>query len=355
MPSQILHTLFGEDALNEIYRRLEGAFGIVADKALEKISREYRAAFILGCQGPDIFYHGQMTRPVSVEYGALLHRRSYGVFTAHLLKMGLPDPPPDAEDIRAGRREKGINALGAYSVGFMTHAVLDRFCHPYIISRTTRLPRDQNETLGRLAHPFFERILDVLMLKKLRSADISSWDQEILAGICEKPPLGLRELIERALVASYPERAGKDRRLSARIANAFADSAHFYRSTAPGKQSGAPSARETVLSFPAKLPDHIDFLNLAHETWQYPAGPPKDDNRSFPDIYAEAVSAASESFLPCIVAYLKNGIFPIREAASAIGNGSLNLQDETGKPCAPVRGSPLPLDRVLDLQRGLLL
>ena len=127
MPSQVLHTLFGEDIVGEIYRRLGGRFGIVADKALEKINRTYPAVFALGCQGPDIFYHGQRTRPVAVEYGGLLHRRGYGVFTASLLKMGLPDPPPDEEDIRAGRREKGINALGVYSLGFMTHAILDRF------------------------------------------------------------------------------------------------------------------------------------------------------------------------------------------------------------------------------------
>ncbi|MDR1421209.1 MAG: hypothetical protein LBI86_12615 [Treponema sp.] len=349
MPSQVLHTLFGEDVVNEIYRRLGGRFGIVADKALEKINREYRIVFTLGCQGPDIFYHSQMTRPVAVEYGGLLHRRGYGVFTANLLKMGLPDPPPDEEDIRAGRREKGINALGVYSLGFMTHAVLDRFCHPYIIYKTAYPQTGVCQTgLGRLAHPFFERILDVLMLKRLRGVDIASWDQGTLADICEKPPLGLKELLERALVSGYPERAGKDTRLAQRIANAFSDSARFFRSTVPARKISPSLRREFILGFPSVLPGDIDFLNLAHEAWQYPAGPERDDTRSFPEIYDEAVDAAAKIMLPCIVAYLENGIFPIREAASAIGNGSLSLQDEAGKPCAPERSSPLPLDRVLD-------
>ncbi|MDR1211642.1 MAG: zinc dependent phospholipase C family protein [Spirochaetaceae bacterium] len=349
MPSQVLHALFGEDVVNEIYRRLGGRFGIVADKALEKINREYRAVFVLGCQGPDIFYHSQRIRPVAVEYGGLLHRRGYGVFTANLLKMSLPDPPPDEEDIRAGRREKGINALGVYSLGFMTHAILDRFCHPYIIYKTACPETASPQTgLGRLAHPFFERILDVLMLKRLRGADIASWNQEMLADICEKPPLGLKELLERALVSGYPERAGKDTRLAQRIANAFLDSAHFFRSTLPSRKASPSPRHKFILGFPAGLPGDIDFLNLAREAWQYPAGPERDDTRSFPDIYGEAVDAAAGAMLPCIVAYLEKGIFPIREAAAAIGNGSLSLQDEAGKPCAPERSRPFPLERVLD-------
>ena len=75
MPSQILHTLFGEDVIAEIYRSIGSRFGLVADKAREKILGSYRAAFTLGCQGPDLFYHNQRSRPVGLEYGTLLHRR----------------------------------------------------------------------------------------------------------------------------------------------------------------------------------------------------------------------------------------------------------------------------------------
>jgi hypothetical protein len=364
MPSQILHTLFGEDVINEIYRSLSGRFGIVADKALKRINREYRAAFVLGCQGPDIFYHNQSTRPVALEYGGLLHRRGYGVFTANLLKMGLPDPPPDAEDIRAGRREKGINALGVYALGFMTHAVLDRFCHPYIIYKTTKTDlhddHDGQDTLGRLAHPFFERILDVLMLKRLRNMEIVSWDQKILADICETPPLGLKELLERALVAGYPERAGKDPRLALRISNTFFDAAYFYNATNPAAlsfphewgNSIADLPRDQIrflaYLFPRSLPSDVDFFNLERKTWYHPAGTEEEDTRSFPEIYAEALAAAVKSFSPCIVQYLEKGVFPIKDAAQSIGNGGLSLQDESGRPLAPRRSCPLDLDKVFE-------
>jgi hypothetical protein len=401
MPSQILHTLFGEDLIDGIYRRLGPRFGIIADKALEKLTRDYRRAFVLGCQGPDIFYHSQRRRPVALEYGSLLHRRGCGIFTAGLLRMGLPDPPPSEDDVRSHRREKGIQAAGAYALGFMSHAVLDRFCHPYIVYKTYGLDRG--------FHPFFERIIDVLMLKELRGKDAASWDQEsLLAGICEEPPPGLKELIARALVAAFPERAGEDGKLGRRIDNAFIDASRFYRLSAPARSSlgaapsaaggsrdapggppGAADAEDAAFCagpeflaylFPERLPGDVDFLNLKHGTWYYPRraeagqasppprsgppGPPEispggvsprsgPDRRSFPEIYSAALAAAADSLTPGIIRYLDTGIFPIVEAARSIGNGSLSIQDDEGKPCAPNFGEALPLEKVLRRQAEL--
>jgi hypothetical protein len=375
MPSQILHTLFGEDVIAEIYRRIAPRFGIVADKALEKITLTHNKAFALGCQGPDIFYHSRDRRPVGLEYGTLLHRRGAGIFTAGLLKMGLPDPPPDEDDIRSGRREKGINALGAYALGFMTHALLDRAAHPYIVYKSGWVSPQKPETLGYAKlHAFFERILDTLMLERLRGKAVSSWDQEGFAGICGNPPLGLKELLARALVLAFPERAGKDGKLSLRIENTFADCLRFYRFTDPrrtsaanpapnpplnqnsgGEKSGPPVSLEILAYvFPEKLPPGLDFLNLEKKPWYYPAGEGRAaDYRSFPEVYGEAVKSAAESITAVIEKYLASGIFPIKEAAQAIGNGGLSIADENGKPCAPTRSEPLPLGEVLAGQARL--
>jgi hypothetical protein len=239
MPAQILHTLFGEDVIEKIFVNIEPRFGIVACKAMEKIQGVYKTAFVLGCQGPDIFYHNRMSRPVGLEYGTLLHRRGAGIFTAGLLKMGLPDPPPDEEDIRRGRREKGISAMGSYALGFMTHAVLDSWAHPYIIFKSGRVsPLEPNTRGSARFHAFFERILDVLMLETLRGGKAADWDQEgFLAEICGNPPLGLKELLGRELILAFPERAGKDEKLHIRIDNTFTDCTAFYRETAPGRTS----------------------------------------------------------------------------------------------------------------------
>ena len=322
MPSQLLHVLFGEDVF-------------------PNIPAAHRKVFALGCQGPDIFYHSQGRRPVGLEYGTLLHRRGAGAFTAELL-----------------RRCKENDALGAYALGFATHAILDRLAHPYIVykSEVTRYVS---------FHAFFERIIDVLMLKLLRGTEITSWDQGMLAETCENPPLGLKELLAGALVAAFPERAGKDEKLRLRIENAFLDCAGFYRLTAPARppaesRDDAFSLRKhhLVYLYPLELPGDIDFLNLSRQPWYCPAGEKKEDRRSFPEIYAGAAAAAAGSFAGIINRDMEKGVFPFDEAAAngianAIGNGGLNIVDENGKPCAPCRADPLPLEEVLERQAAL--
>jgi len=357
MPSQLLHTLFCEDVISEIHKRLAPKYGVVADKALEYIQNNYQKIFALGCQGPDIFYHSQGRRPVGLEYGTLLHRRDAGVFCAGLLKMGLPDPPPDEEDIRMHRREKGINALGVYALGYMTHAILDRIAHPYIVYKSDRPPPEN--TKRERSHAFLERIIDLCMLRYLRNREISDWDQEgFLAVTCENPPLGLKDLIFRALVLAYEERAGKDKNLMARIENTFLDCPSFYRYTAPAYTRGktistTPFLKKEQLAY--LYPDDfhyesIDFLNLEKQPWFHPAGEGPEDRRSFPEVYADAVDAAADSLGAIIGRYLKDGLFPVSEAAVVIGNGGLSIVDREGKPCAPRLTNPLPLGEVLERQ-----
>jgi hypothetical protein len=177
--------------------------------------------------------------------------------------------------------------------------------------------------------------------------------------------LGLGELLVRTLTLAFPERAGRDEKLGLRITNTFLDCASFYRYTAPaqtsltasgGGEAGGITLGSLAYVNPHDLPRDIDFLNLDHRLWHYPAGAAAEDRRSFPEVYSEAVAAASETMIPVIVQYLATGMFPIKEAAQAIGNGGLSIVDEDGKPCAPTCSDPLPLDRVLEDQarkRGL--
>jgi hypothetical protein len=339
MPSQILHIVFGEDVIAGLCNRLpENA---LLNAALEKIGGDYHGVFALGCQGPDIFYHSRRLRPVALEYGALLHRRDYGTFAATLLKTALGGD--------------GNYALRAYALGFMTHAVLDRACHPYIIYRS-----------GKEYHAFFERIIDVLMLEKLRSRNpVGMNSEEALAHFCENPPAGLKELIALCLAAAFPERVKKDRSLALRIDNALADSARFYRMTSPAKvhsilqgasASGGSGFTYRSLNFvyPENLSRTTDFLNLNHNLWHYPyvprGGCQKDDNRSFLEIYAGALETAVDAFVPCVMRYMNTGVFPFDETTRAIGNDCLSIQDEDGKPCTPNLHELFPFDDVLKQQ-----
>jgi len=368
MPSQVLHTLFGEDLAAEISSRLKPEFESVTEKVHAAIKGAHKGMFALGCQGPDIFYHSRGRRPVGLEYGALLHRRGAGAFTAELLEISL-------EGLR--REDSESESLVAYALGFMTHAMLDRAAHPYIIYKSACLSQPNPEAL-RIAHShaFFERIIDVLMLKLLRGMEISEWDQEgLLSVTCENQPAfdpvgsmpGIKGLLAQALVRAFPERAGNDEKLLARIENTFYDCAYFYRLTAPSQTAHKRlddydtrqfplKKRHLIYLFPEELPPDVDFLNLAKQPWFYPIDGSNEDYRSFPELYVEAVKSAATSFTGILRRYLEEGSFPLEETAGAIGNAGLSIVDKAGEPCAPRRTGPLPLDEVMEQQavlRGL--
>ena len=343
-----MHTLFGEDVIAAIADRVKSRAGTPAGSALGKTAAACKEAFALGCQGPDIFYHSRRRRPVGLEYGTLLHRRGIGRFAAGLLNMALPQPP-----------ENGIDERGAYALGFMTHAILDRSAHPFIVYKSFRAaPPAPNSLSYAQSHAFFERVIDTLMFKTLRGAEIAEWDQEgILSAVCAEPPPGLQEMIAAALISAFPERAEKDEKLKRRIENTFLDCASFYRMTAQ-----ANVARQ-ILSIPPELhKDHLvyicpeiltenpDFLNRGKRPWFYPAGAAKEDTRSFPEIYAQAAAQAVDSLSPIIAGYFETGVFPVDQAAEAVGNGGLSIVDEAGHPCPPCRSDPFPLDETLEQQ-----
>jgi hypothetical protein len=106
-----------------------------------------------------------------------------------------------------------------------------------------------------------------------------------------------------------------------------------------------------VYIYPEELPGDIDYLNVEHRPWQYPVEGGAEDARSLPEIYAQALQYALETLAPLLVEYRETGLFPTALAAERIGNGGLSIQDTDGKPCAPSRSEPLPLELVLEQQR----
>ncbi|MDR2797107.1 MAG: zinc dependent phospholipase C family protein [Treponema sp.] len=354
MPAQILHTLFGEDVIAEL----------PSTHPWRSLTRAYRTVFALGCQGPDIFYHSQKTRPVALEYGALLHRRGFGDFTAALFKKTLDIDLLGKIDKIAEKQFFPQGPLLAYTIGFMTHAALDRCAHPYIVYKSTMLAA--SEGFARMfpngaSHAFFERILDVLMLALLRGRSVATWDQGALAKVCAEPPRGLKELLMYTLIHAFPKRAGRDQQLSQRIDNAFQDCAYFYGLTDPRKTSrqyppleGALPLQDRWLCYlyPEHVPLSMDYLNLRQAPWYYPAQSHKEDSRSFPELYRAAVKTEGAAIGVRISRYLETGIVSEPEISRNIGNGGLSIQDETGRPCLPTWVGTLPLDLVLEQQRS---
>jgi len=346
MPSQILHTLFGEDLIAGIDKRLERETlgGGQRRRKLTVLIEAHRSTFALGCQGPDIFYHNRHSRPVGLEYGTLLHRRGMGSFSSRLLELTLPND----------HFKEHSPILAAYALGFMTHAFLDRSTHPFIVYKSCRLPLGTQGPLSdaRL-HAFFERILDVLMLKQLRGLDLASWDGEgLLAQTCREADAPLKVLLQRALTLTFPERAGNDANLISRIENAFTDAVAFYHFSFTARSTRQLPVRKEAFAYlhPVDLPRGIDFLNEEKRTWCNPAPDGKEDSRSFLEVYAEALEAAVNSLFPVFSHYVENACFLREDAELAIGNGGLSITDKNGKPAPPCRTEPLPLEEVLERQ-----
>lgn len=358
MPAQILHVLFGEDVLNRTVALLEPDGG-TADSYVRSILGELGPFFALGCQGPDLFYHNQRTRPVSLEYGTLLHRRGYGDAAAALLRRTMDTRSPSS----------GPSFRVAYALGFATHAFLDRETHPYIVCKSGWVSPSKPET-ARYArcHAFFERILDVLMLERLRGIDASSWDQEEkLSRYSPDERSELVAVIGDALREAFPERASGDAKLPQRISNAFSDAASFYHMTNPVRTSlnrrlsdgfeylASASGRASVaLVYPERFPLGVDYLNLARAPWAHPCCPLTIGNTSFRDLYDSAVQRAASVFAHILGSFMGTGHIP-GDAARHIGNSGLSAVGADGHPCAPTHSAPLPLDAVLDQQYRLRL
>jgi hypothetical protein len=299
-----------------------------------------------------------MSRPVALEYGALLHRRGFGTFAGEFLEAvnGVYDSVYDP----------AYREYVTYILGFITHAFLDRAAHPYIIYKAGWVSRPDPETAGcARAHAFLERILDALMLEYLRGRAVSSWDQEgLLAAPCAYPPPGLKAFLMEALRRAFPERAGQDHRLAARVENTFTDCAIFYTLTAPALTSPRccllREDRRRVLQeiplaylYPERLPLDVDYLNLARAPWYYPAGGGGEDRRSFPELYHDAAASTVRALEGPLSRFLAGGRLYPEEIAGAAGDNGLSIQDAQGRPCAPSLAEPLPLAGVLEGQRLL--
>lgn len=324
MPSQITHVLAG------LVARKRAGF-ILQPRAIP--------LFNMGCQGPDIFAHNRRTKPFSLAFARLLHRGRYGSFCRAAAQQLLEYPDPDAR---------------AWLAGFITHQAVDRAVHPYIVYRSDRLPAGIIPGVSpALYHAFFERIIDVLLLRHMTGRPVSSFNMDPLFIMDRDTGLSLSRFIAAALRTVYPENTRDDDQLEIRVGNAFRDTRYFYHMTNPVRTSMTISADHSAISrFPERgpagvallYPEHpdpgVDWLNDARLPWKDPA---RGDIHtwSVPDLVLKATETAMGT-IGCLDMVLAHNV-PPDTLEQTVGNGCLSIQKEDGTIAAVSHADPFDL------------
>lgn len=355
MASHLTHQILAEDAIGAL------------DPEHPFLTRHHNH-LVLGAQGPDMFYHNQRTSPYGIQYGVALHRSKFGKFVAALVE-------------HAHRRGFGFESdYGAFVYGYATHALLDRSVHPFINYFAGWVdPDDPESARYKSMHPFFERIIDVFMLRRRRNTDANSFDFYSQIHCGREMPVPLLEGYRYALAACF-RKPRQDPEVEQRLRNAYSDAMGYYRYsnhvTSAGLREGR--ARERIgeigprwlsILHPLWTDEEIDFLNEAHEPWCDPCDRELTTSASFQDLFEDAAADSKEVFHAVRRAWenriplfsepgnTESGVGATREDGdhegsasleSIVGNGNLSDRRPEGQSCTKRFSRPLPLLELME-------
>lgn len=343
VPAQITHELFAEDAVIH-------SLG----KAEYETLVENRNFFTLGAQGPDLFLHNHRTFPSGLIFGKLLHTEGYGAFSKNFIANALEQLPV--------RSTYQTSPLYPYLLGFVTHAALDRKMHPFInyYSGWTE-PGNAKSEQYRHCHAFFERILDVFILKYRSNTSVGDYDFLSRVDCGDSMPDDLAATIEAGISASFPEYDNRKKNLK-RIRNAYFDTRGIYIFTNPTEPDNLRKAihqhgrrrasRRTISIFhPTRLPE-LDYMNMGHSEWNHPGRREEVHTESFFDLYEQSLEDAGSMVKATRDAF--EGIITLDVLEETIGNQ--NLSDGKTKKIARNLElvKPHPLIDVLDVLYAVL-
>jgi hypothetical protein len=332
MPSHITHLLFAEDC--------------TAQSGMRALAEPPNRAFLaLGAQGPDFFYHNQRRKPSGLTYGSLMHRHGYGTTVSHMAAW-------------AWQHGLALESwAGAWVVGFATHAILDRFTHPYINYFSGWVnPGDPHTERFRSMHPFLERLIDVALLESSRGIHPNQLNFSELSNCGTAPPESWLDMMTGALRASYKVAAG-DEELRNRLTGAYLDTTGYYgftnlvdrrylREAIGREERGEIGSRWLSIVHPLSVPESVDVLNDGHTEWSHPCDNEETCNDSFRDRYNLAL-AQSTVMVEEIAHVWNESSHPAEDRRlrieNAVGNWNLSDGRNTERPCRKDHAGPLPL------------
>ena len=292
MPSIITHDTFG----CELYADKNATIGQSEDE---------KQAFLLGCQGPDVFFYG-IVNPLTPQANGVarkLHRNSCTEFLC-ALAMSVPQI---IEQQRSGEAyQPSVQDIArAYALGYLMHFQLDSMVHPLVFSQTyaycdAGIPGLDRKSQSEV-HVEIECELDELVLTVKRGQTISTFDPSTETLQASDRALNIvGAMYEFALAISHAETLPQ---------NCFRLSVKAYRQTLRWLYSVTGVKRELIGRFETlfrqhsylramihknvKLTESI-FDNHEHYPWADPWVSDITHTSSFWDLYEQALNEGKQ-------------------------------------------------------------
>lgn len=304
MPSVIAHMWYGDVACHSI-----------ADDKLRTAIRKYHGAYLLGCQGPDIFYYyhrwpwSSHRRCKKVYgFGNALHYTHINEGIGLLLKEA---------------RKNQDELLTAYTAGYVSHWCMDTVCHPYVYYETDSLQHDTG-----YAHQLFEAQIDrgILDVKNAGAEDFKIYR-------LVRHPKELAGKVYGAFRHLFEDMEFRD------VADSFRNfvSMHRFIYDPNGKKYNMIAALEnffglkgvaTSVMTPQSYDSKEDALNLRKDQWFDPCDR-QPSNASFEELAQKAVGMMNELF--SLLAEYLDGKCEIDKILDMVGNRSFTTGKSGGE------------------------
>lgn len=302
MPTTWAHLIFGQEVLQRLSHQ-----DLIHESHLRNV-------FNLGCQGPDLLFYRNFQpwkrNKDMFQLGNAIHNQFCGLLLMDMIRKVKGYPLNDPVVI--------------YVLGFLTHHILDRNMHPYVIYKSGYEPWN---------HTRFEITLDTLVVQDrlgLETWKTPVW-KEVYVG--EEAPERIVSLLSESISSYFPDLVRHYD--SSEWNKAYQDMINAHR-----VYFHDPSGIKRLLTF-GKIEPMIykrnvppnDYLNIAHKIWNHPADPDEKYNYSFWDLWDIALDEATailQQVINSVSGKAQDHAEPdYKEIIQLIGNRSY----ESGKSC----------------------
>ena len=285
MPGFITHSLFARDVFENL--NYDGLQNDISDRM---------PLFYLGAQGPDIFFYYKAVPWVKYDgvekLGFIMHDSKTGDFFVESLTY--------IRNLKKKDHEKYLDLL-VYITGYLCHFALDLTAHPYI-HYTAGINTKKNRSTFRyhIYHKQLESIIDANMLKIKDGKRAHRFkDFEMIKGVSK-----YRNVLEEFYVFVVEKIYGV-RLSNEQVKKLIGDISHilkvlydpwnlkvwFFRLF---EDFHHRHGEITSSMHVRNINPEIDYLNQKHKTWLHPCRRDMRANKSFLDLYDDALKESEE-------------------------------------------------------------